>query len=105
VATAKQYPRRPTDELVKDVLDNGPGHVRAANNWLYSAIRNTKGTTRDVYDEIRSCWGRGKKGIRKPVHKVAYQLAAWACGVSSAKAVQHMCDFVKAVDSGGAKDV
>ena len=62
---------------------------------LDDAIKNTAGTSGDVFDVIRSFWAMGKHLTHEAPREVAFKLAALACGVTSSKAVQHMCEFDK----------
>jgi hypothetical protein len=80
-----------TEDVVKGILASRPD--LGARVRLDEAIANAR--QRDVFDIIRSAWGKGKSGIRKAPREVAFELTRWACGLATAKAVQHAYDFDK----------
>jgi hypothetical protein len=86
-AATKARPRVDTEIVVRDVINNNPALGERLR--LDDAIKNAHD---DVFDIIRSAWGKGKSGTRKAPRKVAFELTRWACGMTGAKAVQHACD-------------
>jgi hypothetical protein len=92
-AATKARPRVGTEIVVKDVIDNNPALGERLR--LDDAMANANADRIDVFDIIRSARGKGKSGIREAPREVAFKLTRWACGLASAKAVQHMCEFDK----------
>jgi hypothetical protein len=58
---------------------------------LDEAIENA--TAGRVLAIIRTTWKENASDIRQAPRDVAFELARWACGMASAKAVQHAYDF------------
>ncbi len=90
-AATKARRRVSTKNVVRGILDGRPD--LGARVRLDEAIANAR--QRDVFDIIRSAWGKGESGTHKAPREVAFELTRWACGLASAKAVQHAYDFDK----------
>ncbi len=67
---------------------------------LDDAIKNSKTMSVDVFNHVRSYWGKGNKLVRVPRREVAHELTALACGVDTANSVHHLCDFARAANLG-----
>lgn len=87
-AATKARPRVDTETVVRDVINNNPALGERLR--LDDAIKNAH--QRDVFDIIRSAWGKNEALTRKPPREVAFEIVRWACGMASAKAVHHACD-------------
>ena len=87
-AATKARPRVDTETVVRDVINNNPALGERLR--LDDAIKSAH--QRDVFDIIRSAWGKNEALTRKPPREVAFEIVRWACGMASAKAVHHACD-------------
>lgn len=92
-AARKQEPRASTEELVRGVIAARPD--MGARLHLDDALKNAASMGADVFDEIRSYWGKGKRLVRVPRREVAFKLARWACNLGSAKSVQKLYEFAR----------
>ncbi len=90
-AATKARPSASTEAVVRDVITNNP--PLGVRLRLDDAIKNARQL--DVFDIVRSAWGKGRSGIRKAPREIAFEVTRWACGLGSAKAVQHAYEFDK----------